>query len=307
MTLRGNPAARRAVGLLLLAVAVSTACVFLGRWQWHRHVARDAAIRLVETNYEADPVPLAEFLPEPGAVLDPDDAWRQATVTGTYDADATVLLRNRPVDSQPGFHVLVPLVQDDGSVLVVDRGWVAWDDDASGEIAVPDPPAGEVTLTVHLRPDEPATERGAPAGQVQAINVDQVLAAGGSPAQSFGGYGAVLDEDPAATTALGRLPAPSTDPGSHLSYAFQWWTFALGSLIAFGWLARRELLEGAEEAGQPHPHENGASAPDPTDTPAPSAAQPRAASTRPPRASPRRRSRPSDEDTEDALIDSQLP
>lgn len=286
-TLRGNPAARRAVGLVLLAVVVATACVFLGRWQWHRHVARDAAIRLVEQNYSADPVPLADLLPAPGAALDPGDVWRQATATGTYDADAAVLLRNRPVDSQPGFHVLVPLVLADGSVLVVDRGWVAWDDDASGEVSVPAPPAGEVTVTLHLRPDEPASTRSAPAGQVQAIHVAQVLDAGGVTAESYGAYGGVADERPAAATALGGLPAPSTDPGSHLSYAFQWWTFAVGGLVAFAWLARRELLEGVHE-----PEGDGPDDPDRPARPAPPA--------------PPRRRRPSDEETEDALIDSQL-
>jgi len=290
--LRGNPAARRAVGLVLLAVAVSVACVFLGRWQWHRHVARDAAIRLVEQNYSADPVPLDALLPEPGATLDPGDVWRQATVTGTYDADATVLLRNRPVNSQPGFHVVTPLVLEDGSALVVDRGWVAWDDDASGELDVPAPPAGEVAVTVHLRPDEPADPRSAPAGQVQAINVGQVLAAGGSAAESYGGYGGLVEETPAPATALGRLPAPSTDPGSHLSYAFQWWTFSVGSLAAFGWLARRELLEGAEAAGD---DAAGSAGGDGTPRPA-----------RPAPAQHSRRRRTSDEEAEDALIDSQL-
>ncbi|WP_454048984.1 SURF1 family cytochrome oxidase biogenesis protein [Cellulomonas sp. Marseille-Q8402] len=293
MTLRGNPALRRAVGLVLLGLAMAVACVYLGRWQWHRHVARDAAIQLVNQNYSADPVPLAELLPAPGADLDPDDVWRQATVTGTYDADATVLLRNRPVDSQPGFHVLVPLRLGDGTdsagsaVLVVDRGWVAWDDDASGEVSVPAPPAGEVTVTVHLRPDEPASERGAPDAQVQAINVEQVLAAGGADegVASFGGYGAAVDEDPAAPTALGTLPTPSTDPGSHLSYAFQWWTFALGSVAALTWLARRELIEAVPAEGE---------AEGTAGDPAPATAR-----------APRARRRPSDEETEDALIDSQ--
>lgn len=289
LVLRGNPALRRAVGLVLLAVVVSVTCVFLGRWQWHRHVDRDAAIRLVEQNYSAGPAPLDALLPATGATLDPDDVWRQATVTGTYDEDATVLLRNRPVDSQPGFHVLVPLVLDAGAgfdagtVLVVDRGWVAWDADASSEVSVPAPPAGEVEVTVHLRPDEPASTRSAPPGQVQAIHVDQVLAAGDVDAPSFGGYGAAVAESPAAATALGGLPMPSTDPGSHLSYAFQWWTFAVGSLAAFGWMARRELLEGGAVPGDPS---------------APGAPEPAAA--------PSRRRRTSDEDTEDALIDAQL-
>lgn len=290
-----SPHARRALGLVLLAVVLATACTFLGRWQWNRHVARDAAIRLVEDNYGSTPVPLTDLLPGTDATLDPGDVWRQVTVAGRYDADATVLLRNRPVNSEPGFHVLVPLVLTDAGasgdpvVLVVDRGWVAWDEDASGEVDVPAPPAGEVAVTVRMRLDEPASDRSAPAGQVQAIHVAQVLAAGDLDATSYRAYGAVVAEQPAAATALGRLPAPSTDPGSHLSYAFQWWTFALGALVGFSWMARRELLDGraAEQAAEGG--EGGVQRPD-------------AAAVEP---SARRRRRPSDEETEDALIDAQ--
>ncbi|HEY0216877.1 MAG TPA: SURF1 family protein, partial [Cellulomonas sp.] len=262
---------------------------------------RDAQIRLVEANYDADPVPLADLLPATDAVLDPGDVWQQVSASGHYDADATVLLRNRPVDSQPGFHVLVPLVLDgttaaDGGpvVLVVDRGWVAWDDDASGEVDVPAPPTGDVTVTARVRLDEPASTRSAPAGQVQAIHVDQVLAAGGVEATSFGAYGALVSESPAASTALGALPRPSTDPGSHLSYAFQWWVFALGSLVGFTWMARREVQDGralaAAAAGTDDPTAPG------TGTPAAPVAAP----------TTRSRRRPSDEETEDSLIDAQL-
>ncbi|GIG25831.1 SURF1 family protein [Cellulomonas denverensis] len=284
-----SPATRRAIGLVLLSVVLATACAFLGRWQWNRHVARDAAIQLVQDNYHADPVPLAELVPTVDDQLDPGLVWHPVTVTGHYDPDGTVLLRNRPVNSQPGFHVLVPLVQDDGTVLVVDRGWVAWDSDASAEVTVPEPPTGEVTVTVRLRPQETASTRGAPDGQVQAINVGQVLdAAGLSDAQAYPVYGALVTENPAAGTALGALPTPSTDPGSHLSYAFQWWAFGIMALFGFGWMARRELRD---ERGIPRgpsvalgdllPDEDG-------------------------RVRTPRRRRVSDEDTEDALIDAQL-
>jgi cytochrome oxidase assembly protein ShyY1 len=57
-----KPRVRRAVSLLLLAVALSVTCTFLGRWQWNRHVARDAQIRLIEDNYSAAPVPLAALV-----------------------------------------------------------------------------------------------------------------------------------------------------------------------------------------------------------------------------------------------------
>ncbi|HEY0189042.1 MAG TPA: SURF1 family protein [Cellulomonas sp.] len=311
--MRLPPHVRRAAGLVLLAVTLATACTFLGRWQWNRHVNRDAQIRLVQQNYDSDPVALSTLLPGTDATLDPDDVWRQVTVTGTYDTDATVLLRNRPVNSEPGFHVLVPLVLDAASsaavdgqpvVLVVDRGWVAWDEDASGEITVPDPPSGTVTVTVRLRQDEPASDRDAPDGQVQAINVAQVLAAGGLTAGtdevvSYEAYGALAEESPAPATALGALPEPSTDPGSHLSYAFQWWVFALGSLIGFTWMARRELQEGRT---QPEPSTTG---PPPA---ASSASGPPPAASAPARPGPApRRRRPTDEETEDALIDAQQP
>ncbi len=292
-----SPYVRRAVGLVLLAVVLAVTCTFLGRWQWNRHVARDAAIRLVEQNYDATPVPLDDLLDGTSAALDPSDVWRQVTVHGRYETDATVLLRNRPIDSQPGFHVLVPLVVDDPgdvaatdrTVLVVDRGWVAWDQDAAESVAVPAPPSGDVTVTVRLRQDEPASDRSAPQGQVQAIDVAQVLAAGGIPqAESYRAYGALADEQPGPGTALGALPAPSTDPGSHLSYAFQWWTFALGSLIGFTWMARREVQEGRAALDADAPGGDGG---------------PQA----PPRAPARARRRgPSDEEVEDELIDAQM-
>jgi len=278
-----TPHVRRAVSLLLLAVALSVTCTFLGRWQWNRHVARDAQIRLVEDNYSAAPVPLAALVATPGETLPGDAVWRQATVTGRYEAEATVLLRNRPIGGMAGYHVLVPLVVADGgeagAVLVVDRGWVPTGENGTEVTHVPPPPAGLVSVTVRLRRDEAPSPRSAPAGQVQAISVAQVLEAGDAVpgADSPGAYrvyGEMAAEDPAPGHALGTLPPPSTDPGSHLSYAFQWWTFALGSLVGFAAMARRELVEGSDAGPAVRPE--------------------------------RRRRSPSAEDEEDALVDSQL-
>lgn len=239
-------ARRRVVGLLALGVAVAVVCTFLGRWQWQRHVARDAAIAVVEANFAAAPVALSDVVTDPAARLPDADAWRSVEVRGRYLDDATVLLRNRPVDGTPAYHVLVPLQVTDpsgrgaGDVLVVDRGWVPTGADGTADVEVPAPPRGEVTVTVRLRPGEAASSREAPAGQVQAISPPQVLAAGGVDATAYSAYGSLVREDPAAAEPLRTLAAPSTDPGSHLSYAFQWWVFALGGLVAFTVSARRE-------------------------------------------------------------------
>lgn len=303
-----SPHVRRALALVLVALVVATGCTFAGRWQWNRHVARDALIRVVERNYAAEPVPLDEVLPSADAALGTQDVWRRAVVTGRYLPGATVLLRNRPVESTPGYHVLVPLVVEEGgevgAVLVVNRGFVPMGEDGSASVDAPAPPSGRVEVTVRLRLDEPRA-RAAGAGQVQAISVAQVLdqapdASALDGRAAYRAYGALADEDPAPAQALVPLPVPSTDPGSHLSYAFQWWTFALGALVGFSVMARRELVD-ARAGAEGGPEAPGAPGPGGDDgTPPRAPRTPRAAR-------PARRNRgPSAEDVEDALIDAQL-
>lgn len=310
-----SPAARRATVLVLVGVVLAVVCTFLGRWQWDRHVWRDGAIAVVETNWAADPVPLDSVLSSPGAPLTDDDVWQRVTVVGHYDTDGTVLLRNRPVDGTPAYHVLVPFVVEDasagaatgptsaGTVLVVDRGWVPPGSDGSVDVTPPAAPVGTITLTARLRHDEPPSDRDAPAGQVQAISPEQVLAAGGVEGETYQAYVAMTAEAPSVDPVPGTLAAPSTDPGSHLSYAFQWWTFALGGLVAFCLGARRELQD-----------ERVASDAEP---PAPTPVTVDGVALWPTRDTPRARRAPAapdvprrrggrDEDAEDALIDAQL-
>ncbi|WP_159797450.1 SURF1 family cytochrome oxidase biogenesis protein [Puerhibacterium puerhi] len=295
-TARSQRTRRQWVTLGLGAVALAALCVLAAVWQWHRYTDRMAQIHLVESNYSAPAVPAEQVLPAPGVTLPADDEWRPATLTGQYVPEATVLLRNRPVNSTPGFHVLVPFEADDGTVLVVDRGFVPLGEDASSPDAVPAPPDGRVTVVVTLRPDEPASGRGAPPGQVQAIDTRQVLAAGPGGAgwadgRTVGAYGQLRSEDPASAQALVPLPPPDTDPGSHLSYTFQWCVFALGAVSGYVLLWRREtrgstvtagdlLLAEAEAAGDPGTGGSAVRA-----------------------RRPERRRRPTDEELEDALLD----
>ncbi|QAY70793.1 SURF1 family protein [Xylanimonas protaetiae] len=245
---------RQWVTLGLGAVVLAALCVAAAFWQWHRYTARETQIHLAEQNYGADPVAVGEVLPGPGAVLAEDDLWRPVTLTGTYRVEDTVLLRNRPVASAPGFHVLVPFEDRSGIVVVVDRGFVPDGEDSARPDSVPAPPAGEVTVTVTLRADEPDATRGAPAQQVQAISTAQVLAAGPSGAawaqgRTVGAYGQLRSEDPAPERALGALPLPDLDPGSHLSYTVQWAVFATGALGGYVLLWRRETRGSAPTAG----------------------------------------------------------
>ncbi|HEY3437120.1 MAG TPA: SURF1 family protein [Actinotalea sp.] len=286
-------AVRRWAATVMAAVLIAGGCVAAGVWQWHRHVARDAAIALVERNYGAPSVPLADLVDR--GPLDPDRVWRTASVTGHY-LGAPVLLRNRPVDSQPAFHVLAPFEVGEGplagSVLVVDRGWVPAGEDGATARDVPGAPTGRVDVHVRLRAPEPDTDRLAPAGQVQTISPDRVRAAAATAwpaAATLAAYGVLVSEDGRLPTGVGPLEQPSLDPGPHLSYAFQWWVFALGALVGCVVLIRRDAAE-----NRPAPVEQ-----DVVHGPGGSTA-----SGGPSR--PRRRPRgPSAEEEEDALLDAQ--
>ncbi|WP_435300160.1 SURF1 family cytochrome oxidase biogenesis protein [Timonella sp. A28] len=231
------------IGIAVAVGVLVALCIAAGRWQWHRHVDRADFISTVDANYESIPVDIAEILPNTHTQLAPSRVWSQAQLRGTYLPEYTVLLRNRPVNSSPALHVLVPFETQSGNIFLINRGWISNARNAAGPESIPAPPAGLVDVVVHLRADEPATDRSAPIGQVQAINIKQVLQAGSNAAESAESllqrdyyqyaYGALSDEKPSAQQSLRALPKPDTDPRSHLSYAFQWWVFAIGGAATF--------------------------------------------------------------------------
>ncbi|WP_152189877.1 SURF1 family cytochrome oxidase biogenesis protein [Georgenia satyanarayanai] len=261
---------RRWVGLAAAFLVIAVACVFLGAWQWSRHEDRSAANALVNGNYDSAPQPVAELVED---TVPADLVWRSVVLEGRYTGEQ-VVVRNRPVDGSPAARVLAVLEVDDGGgrLVVVDRGWVPL---GEGDPALPDYPAGEVTVEGRLRAAEAPDSRTPPAGQVYRIEPGAVAAASGvAGGELLDGYVMVTSEDGSPANRLAPFPRPDTSPGNHLSYAFQWWVFALGAIVGFVVLARREA---AETAGVPE----------------------RAGSER----SVRRRT---DADEEDALIDAQL-
>ena len=90
-------------------------------------------------------------------------AFRQVSATGRYDAAEETVLYGRPLDGRPGNHVLTPLILDDGSAVIVDRGWVPFEP-TYPPIAASAPPGGTVEITgllgagTHLE-ESPAVQR----------------------------------------------------------------------------------------------------------------------------------------------------
>lgn len=230
---------RRWGGYLALVIVFAIACAFLSWWQWSRRAETVAEIAKIEANYDAPPVPLGDVLTGPD---DADDAakWRPVALTGEYLPDQQLLVRNRPRNSDAGFEVLVPLRLVDGTVFVVDRGWIPAGETLETPDSVPDAPEGDVTVVVRLKPGEPEIPgRGAPAGQLATVRLPDVAALVGEPTYT-GMYGLLVSEDPAAADRPLAAERPAEDEGPHLSYALQWIAFGILAFIGLVWAVRRE-------------------------------------------------------------------
>jgi cytochrome oxidase assembly protein ShyY1 len=233
---------------LLAVIGLSVVFALLGQWQYGRHEEKVARRDLVEANYDATPVPLADVRRSPGESLDPARQWLPVLVSGRYLTEATVLVRNRPLDGSYGFEVLVPLRLEDSSILMIDRGWVPNGRTGAAPDAVPPPPPGTVQVTARLRPGEPALDRTPPAGQQLRIDLARISAQIGEPVHQA--YGVLVQEQPEPAGRITLLPRPATGLGPHLAYAVQWWGFAAA---AYGVLAHYALREARRRAGVPRP------------------------------------------------------
>ncbi len=294
---------RRWLGLFILVICLAVGCGLLSRWQWHRREQRLAANHLIESNYDQHPVPLSALVPEPSAAVPKSLTWRPVEISGHYLTDATLLVRNRPLNSAAGFYVLVPFADDDGDVLLVNRGWVPTGETGERPDSVPAPPSGEVTIVARLQLPENDSDQQAPRGQAYRIVPTRLAGelsrlSGGAVEDSnlvAHAYGQLASEAPAPASAPVTLPEPELDEGPHLSYAIQWVIFGVGGFAGFLILVRRTLEdERADEAERTAQSAGAGSTPPDT-----SAVTPKPAPRR------RTRRRPTDEEMEDAQLDAQ--
>ncbi|RCV53683.1 hypothetical protein DEF23_10815 [Marinitenerispora sediminis] len=247
-----------------LVLVVVPSFVWLGFWQYGRWEDKAAAAALQEANIEADPVPIGE-LASVGTDVPRADRWRTVTATGRYDTAHELLVRNRGGSAGVGFHVLTPLVTDDGAAVLVNRGWVGLPPTAREQPDVPPPPEGRITVTGRLQYSETPENTGIrdrdglPERQIMIIEVADIAA--GLPYPVYGGFVELAGQDPAADPAPEPVPVPDTNMGMNLSYAVQWWVFAVIAVGGWFFLVRREVRDAAAEAGGGSAGEAGPPAP----------------------------------------------
>jgi cytochrome oxidase assembly protein ShyY1 len=286
----------RWLGWLALVVLLAAACTALGMWQLDRHRQVQETIDGIESNYDRAPAPYA---PQLFATFDPEREWAPVALEGTYDEGGQRVVRNRPLNGRPGYEVLVPLRLDDGNSVVINRGWLPIGNNEAGRPdSVPAPPEGRVSVTARIKPGEPAVNRGAPEGQLASISLPAYRAELGYAVHS-GAYGLLARESPAPASAPRPLPRPELDPGPHLSYSMQWFTFGLLLFVGYGYAARQEALNNAASApGSPAVRGARGNQPPHNSSSGPADGEPGRGQSR----KPRRRTA---EEEEDAILDAQ--
>jgi surfeit locus 1 family protein len=242
---------RRGLGPILVILGVLLVVLFagLGTWQVVRLQWKLALIARVESRVAAGPV-----APPPAArwaqVTAQSDEYRQVRVAGTYLYEYTAPVQALS-ELGSGYWLITPLCVADGSIVLVNRGFVPIEQGGPKNYPARKAPRAacpasgpEATLTGllrisephggFLRTNDPATNHWY-SRDVQAIAASRGLA---NVAPYF--IDAARGQDPAGAPGhpTGGLTVISF-PNSHLMYAITWYALALMVAGAMWWAARR--------------------------------------------------------------------
>jgi cytochrome oxidase assembly protein ShyY1 len=233
---------RRWALFALAVVLVAWATWWLGQWQFHRLHDRKADNRIVQTNEHRAAAPIRDVLGV-GKAPGEDDEWRLVTVSGTYDTAHTITWRYRSDDDgAPGIDVVVPLVTDDGTAVIVDRGFLPTQGDDKRPDDIPAPPTGRVTVTGYVRLDGSGSSTRVDDLSTRALSSRTVSAAIDRPV--YGGWLALHSEDPKPAHSLAPTSMPDLGNGPHFFYGLQWWFFGVLAVFGFFYLLYDEWRSG---------------------------------------------------------------
>ena len=238
-----NMFSRRWLFATLFVFAGTALCVRLGIWQLDRLEGRRADNAHVSAMWAMDALDLNSDIPLDIETME----YRAVLVSGEYDFENQVALRNTYNGDQVGYHLLTPLLFN-GTAVIVDRGWI------------------------------PADGNSAPADWRKYDELGLVKVSGqirlGQTKPAFGGVADAMPENGARleiwnnadiTRIASQLPYPilpvliqpdvdenDTEPpipyqpvielteGSHFGYALQWFTFAVILFVGYPFYLRKQ-------------------------------------------------------------------
>jgi surfeit locus 1 family protein len=93
--------------------------LYLGFWQVDRLGQKETLLARIDTRLSGEPVTLPIALPDPSSW-----EYRRVNVTGTFNHKRELYVFLSGPNGGAGYHVYTPLVRENASTVIVNRGWV---------------------------------------------------------------------------------------------------------------------------------------------------------------------------------------
>lgn len=228
----------------------------LGFWQLSRANQKASNNALIELRLQEEIKPFEKIAKDYSlsAAKENEHAavYRRVTVTGVYDEQQEILIRNHFLNGQPGYHVVTPLKLSNGKALLVKRGWIPTNLDKSFDNAV-EPPKSKAELVGVLLPaqNQPQGWFGAKDPSTSELKkaywVDVERLQSQMPYSLEPVYLHLLEQTPLQNSLPIKVPLPNVNSRvSHLSYAVQWFSFAIIVLVVYTLLMRGLIVRQLE-------------------------------------------------------------
>lgn len=212
----------------------------LGTWQMKRLKWK---IDLIDELEEKLQLPPLKFPSKINLSVIPEFVFRKVLLKGHWDHAHTMIFSPRVREGVHGVHVITPLVRENGSTILVDRGFVSKD---KIELLAQNQPEGEVEVLGMIRTSQPrnrftpdnepekgtwywtdvdamAQHAGGDAAGVQPVFVEEIF-------EGHAGEAATLLDKGAP---IGRTPTVDLR-NSHLSYVITWYSLSALTAVMFG-------------------------------------------------------------------------
>lgn len=225
------------LGALVLAVLIP-AFISLGLWQWHKAEAKTS----LQAELDARSHDAAVVMP--GTPVDGESLrYRRVILRGHFDAGHQILLDNQLSQEQAGYHVITPLrIEGSDLHVLVDRGWLPAPADhrLQPPAEVPAEPV-ELSGIAVLPPSRFFNLAAQPSSGWspvwQNLDLQRFRQSVPYPLQPV-----IVQLDANSPHGFTRQwPRPDERADRHLSYALQWFGFAIASIgIWLYFLVRRQ-------------------------------------------------------------------
>lgn len=218
--------------LTVAALVVAGTTFSLGQWQLRRAAQKEALQAAVDSRSRLPELDVRSLLAGRNLA---DDIHRPATLKGSWRAEHTVYLDNRPMSGKTGFVVVTPLVLEGTSqAILVQRGWVPRN--FADRTRLPDvsTPAGPVSVQGRIAPPPSRLYefQGSESGRIrQNLDLPAFRAQTGLPLLDV----SLLQSGASGDGLLREWAAPSLGVDKHYGYAFQWFGLCGLVILLYGW------------------------------------------------------------------------